>query len=131
MMVQVQTINQMGYSILWQLNTSEMEAPEMHFEEAKKAYLDGLAMTEVNPQWQEYMNGKLIGQIQQNKAFWAQKSAESSRLHQQRMAAINARAQTARSIGNTYSEILDINHSGYLNRSNMVDKGHANTVDMI
>src|SRR5690554_8191283 len=51
--------------------------------------------------------------------------------HQQRMAAINARGQATRSLGNTFSEILDINHSGYLNRSNMVDAGHVNTINMI
>ena len=131
LMVQVQSITQKGASILWSLTTTELEAPASHFEEAKNAYLDGIAQTELNPQWQEYMNGKLMGQIRENNAFWAQKSAESAQAHQQRMAAIQARGQASRSIGNTYSEILDINHAGYLNRSSMVDAGQANTVDMI
>lgn len=131
LMVQVQSITQNGASILWSLNSTELEAPKDYFEKAKNAYLEGIAQTEINPQWQQYMNGKLMGQIQENNAFWAQKSAESAQAHQQRMAAIQARGQAARNIGDTYSEILDINHAGYLNRSSMVDAGQANTVDMI
>ena len=38
--------------------------------------------------------------------------------HQARMAAIAAAGQTSRSVGATYSEILDISHAGYMNRSN-------------
>src|SRR5690606_14433896 len=131
LMVQVQSITQNGASILWSLNSTELEAPKDYFEKAKNAYLEGIAQTEINPQRQQYMNGKLMGQIQENNAFWAQKSAESAQAHQQRMAAIQARGQAARNIGDTYSEILDINHAGYLNRSSMVDAGQANTVDMI
>ena len=131
LMVQLQSISQQGATVLWSLTTTELEAPSKYFEEAKNAYLEGLERTELNPQWQEYMNGKLMGQIRESNAFWAQKSAESAQAHQQRMAAINARGQATRSLGNTFSEILDINHSGYLNRSNMVDAGHANTINMI
>ena len=131
LMVQLQSISQKGATVLWSLTTTELEAPSKYFEEAKNAYLEGLERTELNPQWQEYMNGKLMGQIRESNAFWAQKSAESAQAHQQRMAAINARGQATRSLGNTFSEILDINHSGYLNRSNMVDAGHANTINMI
>ncbi len=131
MMILVQSIYQNDASIFWNLQTTELEAPESRFADAKAHYIHGLANTEINPQWQQYMNGQLIGQIQQNNAFWAQKTQESARAHQQRMSAIQARGQASRAIGNTYSEILDINHSGYLNRSSLVDAGQARTVNMI
>ncbi len=115
----------------WTLQTTELEAPQAYFEKATKAYLHGAANTEINPQWQQMMNGKLMGQIQQNEQFWAMKSAESAQAHQQRMAAINARGNASSSIAKTYSEISDISHAGYLKRSDINNAGHSKSVNMI
>ncbi len=115
----------------WTLQTTELEAPQAYFEKATKAYLHGAANTEINPQWQQMMNGKLMGQIQQNEQFWAIKTAESAQAHQQRMAAINARGNASRSIAKTYSEISDISHAGYLKRNDINNAGHSKTVNMI
>lgn len=127
----VQLVIQKGQMINWTLQTTEMEAPASQFQKAKEAYLYAVSQTEINPQWQQYMNGKLIGQIRQNDAFWAQASAQSAQAHQQRMTAIQARGAASRSVGQIYSEISDINHSGYLKRSNMVSEGQSRTVNAI
>ena len=44
------------------------------------------------------------------------------------MNAIAAAGTTNKSIGDTYSDILDISHKGYLNRSNINDAGHSKTI---
>lgn len=130
-LVMVQTITTQGTTIMWSVRTTELKAPSTHFKKAKDEYLYALVNTEINPEWQQMMNGELISQINKNNAFWAMKSQESARAHQQRMAAIQARGNTSQSIARTYSDILDINHAGYLNRNNINNEGHQNTVNMI
>lgn len=128
-MVRQQIQNQQLIS--WTIQTTELEAEPGSFDQAKNAYLYSIANAQINPQWIQYMNNQLVGNIQKNNQFWAQASAQSAAAHQQRMQAIAARGNTAASIGNTYSDILDISHKGYLNRSNINDKGHASTVRAI
>jgi len=131
LIINVQMVITKGQAITWILQTTELEAPASNFEEAKKAYLYGVGNTEINPQWQQYKNGELRGQIQRNDAFWAAKSQESAQAHQQRMAAIQARGNASRSIGQTYSEISDISHAGYLKRSDINSAGHSKSINMI
>lgn len=127
----VQSVIQKNQIINWTLQTTELEASSSQFQLAKEAYLYGICHTEINPQWQEYLNGRLIGQIRQNDDFWAQASAQSAQAHQQRMAAINARGTSNQSTAQIYSDISDISHAGYLNRSNMVSEGQSKTVNVI
>lgn len=127
----VQMVIEKESIITWTLLTTELEAPAREFPQAKQAYLYGVAHTEINPQWQQYKNGELMGQLRRNDAFWAQANAQSAQAHQQRMAAIQARGNASQSLAQTYSEISDISHAGYLNRSNMVSAGQSKTVNMI
>lgn len=122
--VQQQTVN-------WNVQTTELETTPGYFNEAVNAYCYSLANAQLNPQWIQVMNGQLIGNIQKTNEFWNQASAQSAAAHQQRMQAITARGNAALSVGKTYSDILDISHKGYLNRSNINDAGHAKTVRAI
>ena len=128
-MVRYQFVNQQ--TILWSVLTTELETEPGYFEEAKNAYLYSSANAQVNPQWIQYMNGQLMENIRNTNDFWANASAQSAAAHQQRMSAIAARGNSALSIGNTYSDILDISHKGYLNRSNINHAGHSTNIRVI
>jgi hypothetical protein len=118
-------------AVMWNVQTTELESEPGYFEKAVDAYCYSLANAQINPQWIQYMNGQLMGNIQQNNEFWRQASAQSAAAHQQRMQSIASRGSTALSVGNTYSEILDISQKGYLNRSSISDAGHSKTVRSI
>jgi len=127
----VQGIFQDRQAIGWVLQTTSLEAPEEVFEEAKAAYLYAVGNTHINPQWQAMMNGRLQGQIRANQEFSREMMAQSRAAHQQRMAAIQAQGNAARSVGQTYSDILDINHAGYLKRDDIQSGGHDRLIDAI
>ena len=118
-------------SMVWIVQTSEMETSPAYFDEAKNAYLYSWANTQITPQWVAYANGKLMGDIQRTNNFWADASAKSAAAHQQRMQAIAARGQASLEAGKTNSDILDIMHEGYLSRSNIQEKGHQKTINML
>lgn len=118
-------------SVVWGVQTSELESNPSYFEEAKKAYIYSYANAQLNPQWVQHMGGQLVGNISRTKDFWAKASAQSAAAHQQRMSAIAARGASSQSTGSTYSDILDISHKGYLNRSNINSEGHDKTVRSI
>ena len=115
----------------WTLQSTELEAPEAYFKDAKEAYIFGLANTQLNMQWQQAKNMELLKSIRNNNQFWENATRQSRIAHNQRMAAIESRGNTARSIGNTYSDILDISHAGYLKRNDMNNAGHSKTINMI
>lgn len=127
----VQNVISKQNGILWTLYTTELEAPVSHFEKAKQAYLHGVANTEINPQWQQMMNGQLTHNLRKSDAFWRNATAASEAAHKQRMQAITACGNASRAVGNTYSDILDISHQGYLNRNNINNDGHSKTINMI
>lgn len=128
-MVRYQIVNQ--NILTWNIQTIELETKQDYFEKAKNAYLYSFANAQLNPQWIKYMNGQLTGNIKNNNEFWTTASAQSAVAHQQRMNAIASGGNMSRSIGNTYSEILDISHKGYLHRSNINDTGHSKTIRTI
>jgi hypothetical protein len=127
----VQTVLHKPPSTFWTLQTTSLAAPEEAFEEARAGYVYAVGNTQINPQWQQVMNGQLVGQLRQNQAFHEDMMAKSRAAHQQRMAAIEQWGNTARSVGQTYSDILDINHAGYLTRDSMNSAGHSATIDAI
>ena len=129
MLVRYQIVRQQ--TVIWSIQTTELESAPAYFEEAKNAYLYSSANAQLNPQWIQHMNGQLLGNIRSADEFWAKASAQSAAAHRQRMDAIAARGNTAKSIGDTYNDILDIAHKGYLNRSNINDSGHSKTVQAI
>lgn len=127
----VQLITQQDQILSWILQTTSLEAPSQRFEEAKSAFIYAVGNTQINPRWQQMMNGRLQGQIRANESFAREMMAQSRAAHQQRMAAIQSHGNTARSVGQTYSDILDISHSGYLKRDDMNSAGQAHLVDTI
>lgn len=81
--------------------------------------------------WQQFMNGRLQGQIRANEDF-ARRMMEASRsAHQQRMAPIAAQGRTSRSVARACSDILDINHAGYLERDSSNSAGHSALIDAV
>lgn len=131
MVVIVQMILRQPDMVLWSVYTTRLEAPGAAFESAKKTWLDGLAHTQMNEEWQRAMGAQLTEQMrrtQEESRRWMEISAAA---HRQRMADIAASGRTSRSVGEINSEILDINQAGYEARSGMNDAGHASTVDMI
>lgn len=127
----VQSVHRQGPTTFWTLQTASLAAPEEIFEEARVAYLYAVGNTEINPQWQQMANGQLVGRLRQGRAFHEDMMAKSRAAHQQRMAAIEQAGNAARSVGQTYSDILDISHAGYLSRDSINSAGHASTIDTI
>ena len=116
------TVN-ISYSLnssTWFFTGQYLEAPNAYFEEAKKAFLYGLIHTEANSEWVLAINQRD-----------AKRAGQAYQAHLGRMAIINARTNTSRSVGDVYSEILDINHAGFLKRSDMNDAGHENSINTI
>lgn len=127
----VQTIMYKHGFIYWTLQSTELEAPEAYFNDAKDAFIYALANRQINMEWQHTKNKELLESIRSNNAYWENVTRQNQIQHNQRMAAINARGNNSQSIGNTYSDILDISHSGYLKRNDMNSAGQSNTVNMI
>ncbi len=121
----VQFVSRDRQSASWQLTTQSLTAPEGVFDQAVADFRYAIGNGQINPQWQAMMNNQYVDQRRCSDAFWAEASARSRAAHQQRMAAIASAGQTARSVGNTYSEILDISHAGYLNRDSIQSEGHS------
>lgn len=122
------TATQRPDSMMWQLMTTELESPAEHFADARAAYLYGLANVELNPEWLARSGRAMQQSIEAARTFWNRATETSRQAHQQRMQAIAARGATASSVGDTYSDILDISHQGYLARNNMNNEGQARTV---
>jgi hypothetical protein len=127
----VQSIVYKDSFVYWTLQSTELEAPEAYFNDAKEAYIFGLANTQINMKWQQTKNNELLRSIRNNERYWANATRESQMAHNQRMAAIQSRGNTALEVGKTYSDILDINHAGYLKRDAMNSAGHSKSVNAI
>lgn len=127
----VQTIMYKHGFIYWTLESTELEAPEAYFDDAKANFIYALENRQINMAWQQVKNKELLESIRSNNAYWAEVTRQSQIQHNQRMAAIESRGNASRSVGNTYSDILDISHAGYLKRDAMNSAGQSKTVNMI
>ncbi len=112
--------DQSQFGSYWGFYGNYLQARSQDFEAAKKAFIHGLENTQYNPQWIAAFNQKEM-----------QRANVSNAAHQQRMAAINARGNAILETGKIYSEISDISHAGYLNRSNINSHGHSKTISGI
>ena len=97
-----------------------METGAARFEQSKRELLYGLANMESNPQYIAAHNRR---EQQKSQASW---SAHNSRM-QSNQQSFDRFQQTQR----TLSEVGDIYHEGYMNRSRMNDAGHERTIDGI
>jgi len=130
-LVLVQLILDKGQFVNWTLQSTQLEAPEAYFDTAKKAFIHGLSNTQINMKWQQFTNNKLLRNIQNNQTYWANATRQSRVAHNQRMAVIQSRGDAIRKVGKIYSDVLDINHAGFLKRSNLNAATHAKTIDAI
>lgn len=113
--------------LAWGFYNQHIECNSADYQKAKKIFIDVLMSEQHNTDWVFKKN-----QIQ------AQKYKQSYLAHQARMDALKLNSSnssftssSSSSIGDTYSDILDISHSGYLKRSNMTSHGQTRTVNMI
>jgi hypothetical protein len=131
MIVILKTTIRSAQSTIWQLHTTEVEAPAAHFDTARAAYLYSIDHTEINPEWIAASNQALRNSIRDSRSYWENATQISRNAHQQRMQAIADRGAAALSAGKTYSDILDISHTGYLTRDNINSQGHSRAVNAI
>lgn len=113
-------INSTQYGSSWGYYGQFLQANKAHFEAAKKAYIHGFETKRYNQQYIIAFNNNEM-----------QKANIRDQAYQNRRAAINARTNSNTNVGNIYSDILDINHSGYLSRSNISSHGHSKSISGI
>ena len=130
MILLVKTETHSAQSVIWQIQTTELSAPAEAYDAARSAYLYASAATELNPAWIAASNQALIRSARETQQYWDNAAQISRSAHRQRMQAIEESGAIARSTADTYSDILDISHRGYLNRDNINDAGHARSVDL-
>ncbi|MFV0275602.1 MAG: hypothetical protein ACK5HY_00210 [Parahaliea sp.] len=104
----------------WMFSSLYLQAPHAVFTGARDALINGLALRQHNPQWIAMKNQQA-----------AQRSQQQQREHEVRMASIRPMGNTSTNVGNTYSEILDISHRGYKDRSAMTDIGQQRAINGI
>ena len=117
--------------IAWSVSALELYAGQAQYESARDALMYASENTEPNPRWQIAKNEELLRNIRANQQYADARTRESHIQHVGRMNAILARGEASANVAKINSDILDINHAGYLTRSNMVSAGHARTVDTI
>ncbi|MHA7843886.1 MAG: hypothetical protein ACX93I_11235 [Winogradskyella sp.] len=113
------TYNQLSWGFLNQ----HIESPASKYEDAKKIFINMTLSEQHNTDW-----------LYRKNQIAAQKANQQFRAHQARMDAIKLNSSNSgfsSSVVNTYSDILDISHSGYLKRSNMTSHDQSRTVNMI
>lgn len=126
-----QTISQSRNLYHWVVGSYGLIAPNNRFKYARDAITYASANIDMNPEFVIYSNNKMLAEIRRSQRRWDVATRQSREAHLQRMNAIAARGRTSASIGKTYSDILDINHSGYLKRNDMVNTGHSKSIDSI
>lgn len=128
--VLVQKIFRTRNTVSWVVESTRLDAPAPHFEDAKLTFLGGVTNIQLNP-----------AMLQQERADMAQSSRQfvahqrdmqnSVRLHQQRMAAIRSAGAAALEAGKANSAALDRSFDSWKQRSAMRDAGHQASVDAI
>jgi hypothetical protein len=115
----------------WTVGYYEVVAPLERFEYARDAMIYASANIEMNPKFVRFQNNKMLADIERTQRQGNEALRQSRQAHLQRMNAIAARGRTSANIGKTYSDILDINHSGYLKRGDMVSAGQSKSINAI
>ncbi len=127
----VQNLTQNGVLTVWGVQYSDMYSSSKDFERAKADFRYAVENQEINPQYQIFKNNELLTNLRRNAQKWATRTAQAQAAHLSRMNAILARGKSSSSIAKINSDILDINHAGYLKRDSMVSAGQAKTIDMV
>lgn len=117
--------------IFWNVSYYEVVTPRERFKYARDAMIYASANIEMNPKFVRFQNNKMLADIERTRRQGNEALRQSRQAHLQRMNAITERGRTSSSIAKTYSDILDINHAGYLKRSDMVSTGQSKSIDAI
>jgi len=127
----VQHVFQKDFYTVWGIQYADMYSSSADFDRANADYTYAVEKTELNPQWQIFKNNELLTALRRDGEKWRTLTAQSQAAHISRMNSILARSESSSNIAKINSDILDINHAGYLKRSNMVSAGQAKTIDMV
>ena len=111
----------------WSISITELEAPAAYFDKAKETYLYAQA------NWQLDRNTVMAhrNDLKRMDRQAQQRMAASQAAHNARMRSNQAAYNSFQKTQSTLSDIGDIYHQGYQNRSAMTDQGQANAVDGI
>jgi len=131
LLITVQIITKQGTFTHWQLLDTRLETPNEHFEFAKNIFIHAQENTQVNPKWLQATNQQMLANKQKSDAYWAEKSRQSARTHQQNMAAIQAAGNTSRIIAKNSSDALDASYNSYMQRSAESDASQSSYVNGI
>lgn len=112
--------NKSQYGNYWNFFGQYLQAPSQQFEKAKKQFVYGLANTWYNPE-----------QIAAHNYSEMQKAGIRDAKHRARMGVLKQQGDAQAKLAQTYSDISDISHNGYMKRSGMNDAGHSKSVDGI
>jgi hypothetical protein len=113
------------------VEVARLSSPKAQFESARDALIYARSHVEIDPEGMQASKGTHLATMEANRQRDAERLAQLQAGHQARMASIAAVGQTSRSVAATYSEILDISHAGYMNKSNIVADGQAAVVDAL
>lgn len=102
-----------------------IEAPVSVFEKSRDQLISSVANIEVNAVWKNRSYQNHVTKMAQIESDGRAYAAASAQAHSARMSSARER-QTQ--IGKTYSDILDISHSGYMSRSTIKYSGHQSSI---
>ena len=105
-----------------------IDAPEAEFEKARDAYIASIANIEINAVWKNINYQKHLTKMAQIESKGKADIDESWQRHKVKMNNLNTQAAAQKQIGDTYSDILDISHSGYLSQSKIKYQGHKSSI---
>ena len=112
-----------------------IEAPVALFAQARDAYIASIANIEINVVWLKLAQRKqqeiLAGIEARGRAEvegWKRAERAEAARGQALASAASATSAAQSQLGKTYSDILDINHSGYMARSNVQYAGHQSVI---
>ncbi len=108
-----------------------IEAPNAIFKKARDTFIASVANIEINAVWKQASYQSNITKMTQIEAKGKADLAASQRAHNARMRNRAAAQATQTQIGKTYSDILDINHSGYTTQSKIKYAGHKSSINGI
>ncbi|GEQ85305.1 hypothetical protein ULMS_08130 [Patiriisocius marinistellae] len=104
----------------WGYTYSGMDAEKQAYQKAKAAFLHALQNAKLNPQYVQITNQK--NRIQ---------SDQITKNHIARMGQIKSYGDAQTKLHQTYSDISDINHKGYMDRSAANSAGHSKYINSI
>lgn len=117
--------------LTWSVSANELYSAKANYKQSKDSYIYAATNLDINPQWQIFMNNQLLSKIKADKDYFRDQSKLSQAQHIGRMNAILSRGNTSSNTAKINSDILDISHAGFLNRSDLVSSGQLKSINTI